>query len=289
MEQHTKTQTTTNLVVGEFAPVFWEPLGRRGERLVIGVLVCNQYGICKAHPTLQHKQLVQYLEEKKTESAAGVMNFTFNHFNKTLEAGGTIQDLKAPFARMSIGRTEAISARTEKELIDRATQLCTLLGRLKPADQPSKADNSTARTRKFIRDVRQSIRTINPELAKKAMATGMVYPIGTSSIKLHFHTGKFYAQFCSLPLPNARPETATECQARLNDLMAIRQSNKNARVALLMNTQSSLFSKGFSGKVNATELIHRRTQELAKMFDIQVKEYETPQDAAAMISCETDA
>jgi len=133
-EQHHKTQTTTNLVVGEFAPVYWEPLGQRGERLVIGVLVCNQYGICKAYQTLQHSHLAKYLEEKKTEYFDGMMNFTFNHLNKTLAAGGAIQSLKAPFASMSIGETEAISARTEKELPDRATQLCTLFGRIKPAD-----------------------------------------------------------------------------------------------------------------------------------------------------------
>lgn len=288
MEQHPQTSTPTRLAVGEFAPVFWEPLGKRGERLVVGVLVCDPNGICKAHPTLQHKQLVQYLEESKTESAAGVMDFTFSHFNKTLSAGGTIQDLKVPFARMSIGRTEAISARTDDELTQRAIQLCTLLGRVKIPDPKTKTDNTTARTRKFISEVRQVVRTANPTLAKVAMGSNMRYPIGSSEIRLHFHVGRLYAQFCSLPLPNARPEAATECQARLNDLMAIRQTNPNADVALWMNTKASQYTPDFQGKKNATEIIHGRTLALAKTFDILVMEYATPAEAARVIGSAAD-
>lgn len=283
MEHHPTPTHAAQLVTGEFAPVFWEPLGRRGERLVAGVIVGDAQGIFKAYPTLQHRQLLQYLSELKTESAAGVIRFAFDHFNKTLEAGGTIGDLKAPFARMTIGTAEAISARHPGELVQRAIALCTLLGQIPPPPPPDTAANTSARTRAFVRDVRQIVRLISPKLARTAMKAEQYYPIGQSSIRLHFHLNRHYGQFCSLPLPNARPEAATECQARLMDLLTIRQHDSNAQVMLWINTITQEQSAGYQGRTNATELIRQRTLDMARTHGVPVKEFSEAREAAHAI------
>lgn len=286
MEYPTRTTSTarsTSIVVGEFAPVFWEPLGRRGERLVVGVIVSSPEGIARAHPTLQHRQLLQYLNEHKTDSAIGVIGFAMDHFNKTLEAGGSIGDLKVPFARMSIGQVEAISARTEAALTERAVYLCTLLGRIPEQPARTEASATAARTRTFIIDVRHVVRLSNPQLARRALSTKHTFAVGESKLKLHFRLNKHVAQFCSLPLPNARPEAATECQARLGDLLAIREADSTASVALWINTTAAQASAGFSGTKNATKLIRQRTFDLAAMFKIPVREYENAQEAAKVV------
>lgn len=283
MDPHTRTTYATNLLTGEFAPVFWEPLGRRGERLVAGVIVSNSAGVCRAHVTLQQRQLLHYLYDHKTESAVGVVDFAFNHFNKSLAVGGTIQDLKAPFARMSIGRIESISGRTEDELTTRAIHLCTLLGKLPEPVQEDAADPSSSRTRRFIRDVREIVSALDPKLARTAMKTTQTLPVGDSEIKLHFHLNRHFAQFCSLPLPNARPEAATECQARLMDLMTIRSATNGAHVALWINTAAQARSEGYRGKTNATHLVRQRTIDVAQQHGIPVREYATPLEAVAVI------
>lgn len=283
MELHPPTTHATHLITGEFAPVFWEPLGRRGERLVAGVIVGSAEGIFKAYPTLQHRQLLQYLSELKTDSAVGVVRFAFEHFNKTLEAGGTLDDLKAPFARMSIGPAEAISARNHDELVHRAIALCTLLGQMPPPLQRDTAANTSARTRAFVRDVRQIVRMISPKLARTAMKAEQHYPIGESSIRLHFHLNSHYGQFCSLPLPNARPEAATECQARLMDLLTIRQHNSNAHVMLWINTITQEQATSYQGRINATQLVRQRTLDMAKTHHIPVKEFNDAGKAAHAI------
>ncbi len=273
----------THLITGEFAPVFWEPLGRRGERLVAGVVVGNPEGTCKAYPTLQHRQLLQYLSELKTESAVGVVGFAFEHLNKTLDAGGTINDLKAPFARMSIGPAEAISARNHDELIQRAIALCTLLGQMPAPPQRDADANTSARTRAFVSDVRQIVRLISPKLARTAMKTEQYYPFGESTIRVHFHLNRHFGQFCSLPLPNARPELATECQARLMDLLTIRQNDSNANVMLWNNTKTQDQTVGYQGRTNATQVIRQRTLDMAKTHNIPVQEFSHARDAARAI------
>lgn len=283
MEHLPQATHAAHLVTGEFAPVFWEPLGRRGERLVAGVVVGDAQGVYKAYPTLQHRQLLQYLSELKTDSAAGVVRFAFDHFNKTLEAGGTIGDLKAPFARMAIGPSEAISARNHEELVHRAIALCTLLGQMPAPPQRDSAANTSARTRAFVRDVRQIVRLLSPKLARTAMKAEQHYPIGQSSIRLHFHLNSHYGQFCSLPLPNARPEAATECQARLMDLLTIRQHNSNAHVMLWVNTITQAQTPGYQGRINATQLVRQRTLDMAKAHDIPFKEFSDAGEAARAI------
>lgn len=283
MEHHPQATHAAHLITGEFAPVFWEPLGRRGERLVAGVVVGDAHGVYKAYPTLQHRQLLQYLSELKTDSAVGVVRFAFDHFNKTLEAGGTPGDLKAPFARMAIGPTEAISARDHGELVHRAIALCTLLGQMPAPPQRDAAANTSARTRAFVRDVRQIVRLISPKLARTAMKAEQHYPIGQSSIRVHFHLNSHYGQFCSLPLPNARPEAATECQARLMDLLTIREHNSNAHVMLWINTITQAQTTGYQGRINATQLVRQRTLDMAKTHHIPVKEFSDAGEAARAI------
>ena len=281
--EHPPTAThAAHLITGEFAPVFWEPLGRRGERLVAGVIVGSADGFFKAYPTLQHRQLLQYLSELKTDSAVGVVKFAFEHFNKTLDAGGTIDDLKAPFARMAIGPAEAISARNDDELVQRAIALCTQLGQMPQASEREPA-NTSARTRAFVRDVRQIVRRISPKLARTAMKADQQYPIGQSSIRLHFHLNRHYGQFCSLPLPNARPEAATECQARLMDLLTIRQHDSKANVMLWINTITQAQTAGYLGRTNATQLVRQRTLDMAKTHHIPVKEFGNAGEAARAI------
>lgn len=283
MEHTPHTTHTTPLITGEFAPVFWEPLGRRGERLVAGVIVGNPAGTFKAYPTLQHRQLLQYLSELKTESAVGVVGFAFEHLNKTLDAGGTINDLKAPFARMSIGPAEAISARNPDELVQRAIALCTLLGQMPSPPQRDADGNASARTRTFVRDVRQILTAISPKLARTAMKTEQHYPFGQSSIRVHFHLNQHFGQFCSLPLPNARPELATECQARLMDLLTIRQHDSSAKVMLLINTKTQEKTAHYRGQVNATQLVRQRTLDMAKTHSIPVQEFREAGEAAQAI------
>lgn len=283
MDSNTQVVTSVLLVTGAFAPVFWEPLGRRGERLVAGVLVSGANGICRAHPTLQHRVLLEHLSEGKTDAALGIVDFAFDHFNKTLAAGGTIEDLKTPFARMSIGRTEAISARSEAEMLNRAIHLCTLLGRIPEKPNDHAHLNSAARTRSFIRDVRQIIKMIDPKLARSALQDKKMFQIGRSEIRLHFHHNQHFAQFCSLPLPSARVEAATECQARLTDLLTIRKQDASAQVALWINTASQAVATGYTGKTNATETIRQRTLDIAESLDIPVREYATAREAAAVI------
>lgn len=283
MDPLAQVTPTALLVTGTFAPVFWEPLGRRGERLVAGVLVSDANGVCRAYPTLQHRLLLEYLSEGKTDGAIGIVDFAFNHFSKTLEAGGTIEDLKTPFTRMSIGRVEAISARSEAELTNRAIHLCTLLGRLPEKTTDQAYSHPAARTRAFIQDVRQIIKAVNPELARTALKDKQLYPIGRSEIRLHFHINQHFAQFCSLPLPSARTEAATECQARLTDLLAIRKQDSSAQVELWMNTAAQSLAVGYVGKTNATNTIRQRTLDIAESLDITVREYATAQDAATVI------
>lgn len=283
MEHPASTTSAVRLVFGEFAPVFWEPLGRRGERLVVGVIVSSPAGVSRAYPTLQYRQLLQYLSERKTESALGVIDFAVDHFNKTLEAGGAIEDLKAPFARMSIGQVEAISARSEEDLTERALHLCTLLGRIPQQPTRTEASATAARTRQFIKDVRQVVRHSNPKLARLALSTTQMFAVGKSEVKLHFRLNNHFAQFCSLPLPNARPETATECQARLGDLLAIRQADPKASVALWLNCMAIQAGTGYVGAKNATTLIRQRTLDFAAMFGIPVREYESAEQAATVV------
>lgn len=283
MDPHARTAHATTLITGEFAPVFWEPLGRRGERLVAGVIVCNSAGVCRAHITLQQRQLLHFLTENRSDSALGVVDFAFRHFNKTLEVGGTIQDLKAPFARMSIGRSEAISGRSDDELTNRAIHLCTLLGKLPEPVQEDPSDLTSSRTRSFIREVRQMVMALDPKLARSALKTTQSLSVGESEIKLHFHLNHHFAQFCSLPLPNARPEAATECQARLMDLMTIRSATNGAHVALWINTAAQARTEGYRGKVNATHLVHQRTLAVAHQHSIPVREYAEPREAVAVI------
>ena len=270
------------LLKGAFAPVFWEPLGRRGERLVVGVIIENEHGICHATPTLQHQHLLQYLNKERSDSAVGVMEFAFDHFNKTLQAGGRIEDLKTPFAKMAIGRVEPITARSEIELTERAIHLCTLLGRTPDgAEAKDAAKQSTARTREFMRDVRQIIAQINPQFARSALKTNRAYPLGGSSIKLHFHHKQNFAQFCSLPLPTARADAATECKARLLELITIRVREPSANIALLINTATR--GMPHTGKTNTTELIRLQTLDMATTLNIPAKEYASAPDAAKFI------
>lgn len=162
--------TEPRLIRGEFAPVFWEPLGKRGEKLVAGMVLTNSQGIGKAYQTLTHKRLLEFISKGKSDSATGLLKFTFDHLNKTLSAGGAIEDLRVPFASMSLGRTETITARGEQELLNRATKLCTLLGQI-PEEDKNKIDPSlaTETTNSFIQGVRRHIQEVNSVLAKEAM------------------------------------------------------------------------------------------------------------------------
>ena len=269
------------LLTGAFAPVFWEPLGRRGERLVVGVIIENEHGICHATPTLQHQHLLQYLNKERSDSAVGVMEFAFDHFNKTLQAGGRIEDLKTPFAKMAIGRVEPITARSEIELTERAIHLCTLLGRTPDeAETKDAAKQSTARTREFMRDVRQIITQINPDFARSALKVDRTYSVNGASIKLHFRHKQNFAQFCSLPLPTARANAATECSARLLELIAIKKQEPSANISLLINTATT--SIAHTGK-STTEIIRQQTLALADTFDISTREYASAEEAATFI------
>lgn len=275
------TARQQHLMRGEFAPVFWEPLGKRGERLVAGLVLTNPHGIGKAYVTLHHKRLLDFVNPGKSESAAGVLKFAFDHFNKTLEAGGVIEDLRMPFASMTLGRTEAVTARTEEELMARASKLCTLLGHMPDAvNKPADAAQATAKTVQFIRDVRKHVGSIDKKLARDCMKRDQFYPVGASKMRVHFQSDGRFAQFCSLPLPNARPELATECQARLMDLSIIRQLNPSAQVALCINDQTTEAAAGFQGKRNATLEVRQKTIDMANAMRIPIHEYRHPEQAA---------
>jgi hypothetical protein len=282
MDRDTQATHKPHLIQGEFAPVYWEPLGRRGERLVVGLLLTSPHGLARAHVTLHHKRLLDFISQGKTESAYGIIHFAFNHFNKTLEAGGMIGDLRAPFANMSIGRTEAISGRSEVELLERATRICTLIGRM-PSQPETNADATVHRTLSFVRDVRHYVKLIDKKLAKLAMKADQFYPVGGSELRVHFHYERHFAQFCSLPLPNARVEAATECQARLADLVLIRSVNSNADVALCINTATLKRAANYDGKTNATHTVHQRTMDFARAMKIPVNEYDDPMKAAGFL------
>lgn len=268
------------LTRGEFAPVYWEPLGRRGERLVIGFLLALDGMPATAHTTLHHKRLLEFISNKQSESAAGVIGFAFDFFGRTLDAGGIIEDLRAPFASMTIGRAERISARTPQEALHRTTRLCTLLGEM-PNQAPKEDDGRTvAKTLGFLRDVRHHIRHADKELARLAMNTRQVYGMGGASFRLHFQHNGNYVQFCSLPLPNARSETATECAARLTELTVIRAEQPGANVALCINTQTLPAAGHHQGKANATIKVQQKTLAMARALNIETHEYLEPLQAA---------
>ena len=282
MDFLTNTTSPLRLLTGAFAPVFWEPLGRRGERLVVGVIVENEHGVCHAVPTLHHRHLLQYLNKDRTNSAAGVIEFAFEHFNKTLQVGGHVEDLKTPFARMAIGRLEPISARTSLEMTERAIHLCTLLGRTSnEVKGKNAAKQPAARTRAFITQVRALLRQVNPQFARSALKFNRTYPLGGSAIKLHFRHNENFAQFCSLPLPTARADAATECKARLLELVTIKVQEPSAKIALLINTSTRGISH--SAKNNATELIRQQTLDLASTLNITAREYSSPPEAAKFL------
>lgn len=284
MDAHTPAATKQHLIKGEFAPVYWEPLGRRGERLVVGVLLTNELGIAQAHVTLKHKRLVEFISESKSESGTGVIQFAFDHFSKTLNAGGVIEDLKAPFASMSIGRTEAVSARDQAELWDRAVRLSTLIGHMaEPHATTTDPAHSAARTRGFLKRVREQIRMVDKKLALEAMKAKQFYPVGNSQMRLHFHLSRHYAQFCSLPLPTARAEAATECQARINDLVLIRTHNPKANVALCINTLTLGVPIKPGAKQNAAAIVQQRTLDYAKAMGIPTRQYNDPKQAATFL------
>lgn len=282
MDFFANTTSPLRLLTGAFAPVFWEPLGRRGERLVVGVVIENEHGVCHAVPTLQHQHLLQYLNKDRSDSATGVIEFAFDHFNKTLLAGGRIEDLKTPFARMTIGRLEPVNARTALEMSERAINLCTLLGRT-PINGKDKgtAKQPTARTRAFITQVRALLKQVHPQFARSALKFNRTYPLGGSAIKLHFHHNENFAQFCSLPLPTARADAATECKARLLELVTIKAQDPSANLALLINTSTRSIPN--SGKSSATELIRQQTLDMASTLKIPAKEYDTPPEAAKFL------
>lgn len=292
MDANPTTTTITqrpHLIKGEFAPVYWEPLGRRGERLVVGVLLTGPEGIAKAHVTLQHHRLLDFINKGKSESANGVIRFAFDHFAKTLNAGGHIEDLRAPFATMSIGRTEAISARDNAELLDRAMRLSTLLGVMPEPHEPPNTSSVAAKTLTFLRDVRRVVRMLDPALAKDALKARQHMLIGQSQVRLHFQHNGRYAQFCSLPLPNARVELATECQARLNDLMLIRQINPHAKVALCVNDQTLADAQHYLGKHNATLEVRQRAMDFARAMNIPLHQYTKATDAAGFLQTLAEA
>lgn len=284
MDTISQPSVKTRLIRGEFAPVYWEPLGRRGERLVVGVVMTGPEGIAQAHITLHHKRLLDFISQGKSESGDGVIRFAFDHFNKTLNAGGVIEDLRAPFASMSIGRTEAVSGRDAEELLSRATRISTLIGHMPDAAPKEHGpDAATARTRGFVRGVREYIRLVDKKLARLTMKHDQFYPVGNSKMRVHFHSDQNYAQFCSLPLPNARVETATECQARLADLLLIRSSSANANVALCVNTTTLEQASKFQGSKNATLAVRQATLDFAKAMNIPVQECHSPKEAASFL------
>lgn len=272
--------TTVALVRGEFAVVYWEPLGRRGERLVVGFLLELHERPASAHVTLHNRRLLEFISEKKSESASGIINFAFDFFNKTLNAGGIIADLRPPFSSMTIGRTEAISGRDEDEVVQRATRLCTLLGNMPEQKPKIDASHIAARTFGFLRDVRSFVRIVDSKLAKTAMKHMQFFPVGDTRTRVHFQHDGHYAQFCSLPLPNARPEISTECSARIMELEMIRKLSPGAKVALCINNQALDASQTYTGKHNATLLVQARTLEYAKAMGIETQSYHDPADAA---------
>jgi hypothetical protein len=271
------------LVRGEFAPVYWEPLGRRGERLVAGLLLAIQDKPAVARITLHDPRLLEFISSGKTESAGGVIRFAFDFFSKTLNAGGIISDLRAPFASMTIGRTEPISGRDDAEVWQRATRLCTLLGNLAEAAPKTDASHIAARTYGFLRDVRGLVRAVDKGLARMAMKHNQFFPIGNANMRVHFQHEGHYAQFCSLPLPNARTEIATECSARIMDLEMIRRTNPSAKVALCINNQAMDAAQHYQGKHNATLLVQARTIEYAKALGIETQSYHEPREAARFL------
>lgn len=268
------------LTRGEFAPVYWEPLGRRGERLVVGHLLALDDLPAQAHATLHHRRLLEFISNKQSESAAGVIAFTFDLFKRTLDAGGIIEDLRPPFSSMSIGRIERISARTPEEAELRATRLCTLLGEMPNQTPREDGARTTAKTLGFLRDVRTYVRSVDKELARLAMNTRQVYGLSGANFRLHFQHDGHYVQFCSLPQPNARPETATECSARLSELSVIRAGQEYAKVALCINTQTMPEAAHYQGRTNATHTILQKTLAMARALKIETHEYPDPAHAA---------
>lgn len=280
----TLTPPTAALVRGEFAPVYWEPLGKRAERLVVGVLLAQDDRPAFAHVTLQHRRLAEFAAIAKADSAVGIIQFAFDHFTKTLSAGGMIQDLRAPFASMHIGRTERISATSESALLSRAIQLSTMLGQTpEAAPEVEERGRVAARTTAFLRDVRQGVRAVDRELARLAMREKQFFALGSTQIRMHFQHSGHYVLFCTLPLPTARPELATECSARLTELAGIHASLPQSQVALCINTQTMALSRDFHGKRNATVQVLERTQSLANTLGIETRQCETPTDAAAFL------
>lgn len=271
-------------VRGEFAPVYWEPLGRRAERLVAGFLLSQQDRPATAIITLQHRRLLEFISAGRANSAQGILEFAFEHFRRTLDAGGIIEDLRTPFANMHIGRTEPISAATEQQLQQRALRLCTLLGQM--PSNPSEADSATrtaARTMTFLRGVRQRIRSVDKSLAALAMKSRQTVHLNGAAIRTHFQFRDHLVQFCSLPLPNARAEAATECTARLAELAALRGAQIARNVALCINTQSLEHASSWHGRSNATRLILARTLGTAQALDIETHQENDPMAAAAFL------
>lgn len=131
------------LTQGEFAPVHWEPLGQRGERLVIGFLLALDDAPATAHITLRRERLSTFLSEKQSDSSTGLIEMAFGCLAHALKEGRSIKDLSPPFAGMSIGRKERISARTPEEVLSRVESLCTLMGQ-QTAAAPTQAAPSSA-------------------------------------------------------------------------------------------------------------------------------------------------
>lgn len=271
-------------VRGEFAPVYWEPLGRRAERLVAGFLLAQHDRPAVAVVTLQHRRLLDFISAGQANSAQGILDFAFQHFRRTLDAGGIIEDLRTPFASMHIGRIEPISAATEQQLQQRALRLCTLLGQM--PNSPPEADSGTraaARTMTFLKDVRQRIRAVDKDLATLAMKGRQIVLLNGASIRTHFQFKGHLVQFCSLPLPSARAEAATECTARLAELAALRGAQMAQDVALCINTQSLEAANAWRGRSNTTQLILARTLGTAQALGIDIHQESNPLAAAAFL------
>ncbi len=271
-------------VRGEFAPVYWEPLGRRAERLVAGFLLAQQDRPAAAVITLQHRRLLDFISAGQANSAQGILDFAFQHFRRTLDAGGIIEDLRTPFANMHIGRIEPISAATEQQLQQRALRLCTLLGQM-PNSSPE-ADSgarAAARTMTFLKGVRQRVRSVDKDLASLAMKSRQTLMLHGAAIRTHFQFRDHLVQFCSLPLPNARAEAATECNARLAELAALRSAQVVQHVALCINTQAMEAAGSWQGRSNATRLILAKTLGTAQALGIETHQEQDPMAAAAFL------
>lgn len=280
---HLSPPRATVLVRGEFAPVYWEPLGKRAERLVAGFLLALDDRPAFAHITLQHRRLLDFISSGQADSAAGIIRFAFDFFNKTLAAGGIIEDLRPPFASMHIGRIERVSGTSDAHVMERALKLCTLLGQM--PDQPLKADGgrAAAKTLAFLRDVRHTVAKVDRELARAGMRTRQMFDVGDAQFRTHFQYKGQFVQFCSLPLPNARLETATECNSRLAELAIIASTEANARVALCVNTKALEQATAHQGQSNTTVKVLARTRAFAESLRIPMEAYSEPEDAASFL------